>query len=133
MNHLLLAFAGLATSFAAHAAESCAVQAARLMAQEKFVELSGMFTLPSEGIARDLAQLSVTVGPIEKVLPLARQSAGESVRQTVAVPTLAANYQFDGSWAVATTRNGARFEFQASSESGSPCKLLALHVGTLAR
>ncbi|WP_273600002.1 hypothetical protein [Roseateles albus] len=133
MIRSLLLFAGLAVSGATYAVDSCAVQAIRLMSQGRLSELSAMFTAPGEDVARGLAQLASFVGPIEAVLPLSRQTDGVYIRKSVAVDSLPSSYKFDGSWAVATSGSGGRFEFQASSEPGSSCKLFALHVDKLSK
>jgi hypothetical protein len=104
------------------------VQAARLIAQGKTSELSALFKSPSVEIARGLAQLAADLGTIHTVTSLSHQSAGNSIRQSVAIASLPAGYSFDGSWAVATMRNGEQVEIQASAEPGSSCRLLALHV-----
>lgn len=131
MSPCLFFIAGLAASGATLAADSCAVQAARLIQQAKLPELSAMFTQPGEDVARRLAGLAGDIDPIEEVLPLSRQTPGVHLRKTVAVASLPSSYQFDGSWALATTRSGARYEVQASSVPGAPCSLLALHLGQL--
>lgn len=92
-----------------------------------------MFTAPGEDVSRGLVQLASYVGPIEVVLPNSRQIDGSYTRKSVAVASLPSNYKFDGSWAVATTGSGGRYEFQASSEPGSSCRLLALHVSKLSK
>lgn len=133
MIRFLLLLSGLAVSGASHAVDSCAVQATRLMSQGKLSELSSMFTAPGENVARGLVQLASYVGPIEAVLPLSRQTDGTYIRRSVAVASLPSNHKFDGSWAVATTGSGERYEFQASSEPGSSCRLFALHVSKLSK
>lgn len=133
MNRLfLLAVAGCAVSIASHASDSCAVQATRLVSQEKWTELSAMFTAPDEGLVRSLAQLASKLGPIDEVRPLPHQTVGVSIQQSVVSATLPASYKFEGSWALALTRRGERYEIQAASEPGSPCRLLALHLSMLA-
>jgi hypothetical protein len=134
MIRSLLAGTGMAVvSWASHAADSCALEAARRASQGQFSELAAMFAEPKDsvGLARSLEQLARPLGSIDEVLPLSRQTAGVSARRSVALASLPASYPFEGSWALAITRGGARYEFQASSEPGSSCKLLALHVSRL--
>jgi|GEM_PF-3799615 len=128
MFRAIVVIVGVMVSCTSYAIESCAVQAARLISQGKTAELSGRFIVPGPEVARGLATLADELGSMGEVSPLPQPSAGKSVRKSVAIPGLPARISFDGSWAAATTRRGERIEFQASSEPGSDCRLLALHV-----
>ncbi len=124
----LLFVASMAASAAAQAGDSCAVQAASLMAQSRLSELAAMFVEPSESIERGLAQLFATIGPIETVAPLPHATSGATIRKSVALTSLPSSDLFQGNWARLTTPSGQTFEIQASAKQGSDCRLLALHV-----
>ena len=128
MLRKLAVFAAVTLSCAAHAADSCAVQAVSLISQGKTDELQAWFKTPSAEVARGLKQIAVELGRIDGVSALAHQSSGSSIRTSIVSPGLSPKYSFDGSWATATTEKFAHVEFQASVEAGSSCKLLALHV-----
>jgi hypothetical protein len=128
MKRFVVLFAGILMSFTANAADSCALQSARLLSKGKLSELALKFAKQNDQVSRSLEQLAAGIGPVKKVSPIKHQSSGESVRQTVAVEGLAASYPVDGSWAEIVTKSGDRFQLQASSEPGFSCKLLALHL-----
>lgn len=128
MLRKLAAIAVLTLSFAAHAADSCAVQAVRLISQGKTEELQAWFKAPTAEVAQGLRQVAAELGRIDRVSALPHQSTGSSIRTSIASFGLPPKYSFDGSWATAASEKIGRVEFQASVEQGSSCKLLALHV-----
>ena len=130
MYRAALITTALAASCAAHAADSCAVQAASLLSQGKSDELAAWFKAPGPDAARSLTQLAGELGKIDEVSALKQQSAGKSMRKSVTSAGLPSDYAFEGSWAAAMTQKQGRVEFQAAAEPGSACKLLALHVHT---
>lgn len=128
MKRCIVLSLGLLISFAANAADSCAVQSARLLSQGKVSDLAKMFGNQGDAVSQSLERIAAEIGPVKKVLPAKHASAGESTRQSVAIEGLPASYAFDGSWAVIVTKAGERFQLQASSEPKSFCKLLAIHL-----
>jgi len=128
MVRFMIVFAVSAMSGVSHAADSCAVQAARLISQGQTEELTTWFTAPSVEVARGLKQVALELGRIEEISALDHQSPGSSARTSVVSSRLASTYAFEGSWAKATTEKLGRVEFQASVAAGSSCELLALHV-----
>lgn len=129
MKRCIVLSLGLLISFAANAADSCAVQSARLLSQGKVSDLAKMLANQGDdAVSQSLERIAAEISPVKKVLPAKHASAGESTRQSVAIEGLPASYAFDGSWAVIVTKTGERFQLQASSEPKSPCKLLAIHL-----
>lgn len=128
MKRCIVLSLGLLISFAANAADSCAVQSARLLSQGKVSDLAKMFAKPGDAVSQSLERIAAEIGSVRKVLPAKHASAGESARQSVAAEGLPASYAFDGSWAVIVTKAGERFQLQASAEPKSSCKLLAIHL-----
>ncbi|PND38927.1 hypothetical protein C1O66_16270 [Paucibacter aquatile] len=118
---------------ASYAADSCALQAAQQLSQGQFNELAAMFAEPKDkvSLARALEDLARPLGSVQEVIPQPRQTAGLSTRQSVAPTALQTSAPFEASWALAITQGGARYELQASSQPGSSCTLLALHVSRL--
>lgn len=127
------AVAGLAMAGSAVAAESCAMQAARLLTEHRFAALAGMFAESDERLVPALAQMAAELGPVESLTPLSRQTPVASVRHALALASLPSAYAFAGSWAAISTSSGQGYEVQAASRPGSDCRLLALHLSQLAR
>lgn len=130
-----LAVASLAMApLASLAADSCAMQAAHRLSQGQFNDLAAMFAEPKDSVslARALEDLARPLGSVQELIPQPRQTAGLSARRSVAPTALRASDPFEASWALAINHSGVRYELQASSQPGTSCKLLALHVGRLA-
>lgn len=110
------------------------MQAAHLLSQGQFNDLAAMFAEPknSVNLARALEDLARPLGAVQELIPQPRQTAGLSARRSVAPTSLQADDPFEASWALAINHSGVRYELQASSQPGTSCKLLAVHVSRLA-
>jgi hypothetical protein len=110
------------------------MQAAHRLSQGQFNELAAMFAEPKDSVslAQALEDLARPLGSVQELIPQPRQTAGLSARRSVAPTSLQAGDPFEASWALAISHSGVRYELQASSQPGTSCKLLALHVGRLA-
>jgi hypothetical protein len=110
------------------ATESCAVRAAQLLSDGENSELSAWFAAPSTDMAAKLKEASEYLGPLERITPALSQSAGRITRKSILSNNLPTSYTFDGSWADAVSTKVGPVQIQASTEAGSTCRLLALHI-----
>ncbi len=118
----------LAIATPSFADESCATQAAQLLARGQTAELAAWFQGTDATVSRGLARLADELGRLDEVTPLAHPSQGQSRQLRVAAPGLASDYRFHGSWAAARSQHRGRVEVQASAVPGAGCTLLALQV-----
>ena len=112
------------------AKESCAVHAAQLLSKGRSAELLAWFKAPASDTATRLKEASEYLGSLERIAPALSQHTGHVNRRSVSSKDLPSGYAFDGSWADAVSSKVGPVQIQASTELGSTCRLLALHIDT---
>lgn len=66
MKRCIVLSLGLLISFAANAADSCAVQSARLLSQGKVSDLAKMFANQGDAVSQSLERIAAEIGPVKK-------------------------------------------------------------------
>lgn len=108
--------------------ESCAVRATKLLSAGKISELAMWFKVPAEDAATKLKEAAEYLGPLEHIVEAKGPRSGVTARTSVLSKSLPSQYSFDGSWADAISNKVGPVQIQISSETGSACSVLALHI-----
>ena len=130
MRATLLMTVLVSTCSTGWADDSCAIRAAKLLAGGKVAELSAWFKTPATTTEVELKQAADLLGSLDRITPAKGQRAGAVARRSILSSGLPAQYPFDGSWADAVSANLGPVQIQASAETGTTCRLLALHIDT---
>lgn len=110
------------------AGESCAVRLAQMLSAGNSKELVTWFKVPADDAAARLQEAVELFGTLERIMPATNPSDGNTTRVSIQSKHLPDPYAFEGSWASAISSKAGPVRIQASSEIGSTCRLLALHI-----
>ena len=114
----------------AAAEDSCALRAAKLFASGQSADLATWFSTPDSNVTEQLSAVTSQLGALTEILEATQSFSGPTTQRSVVPSTQPSAYRFIGTWASARSDRLGAVRIQASTESSTGCKLLALHIYT---